>query len=106
MDLLSGKPWESDIDGSVHTSLVSFDHQLMETDVDPPFRFIFPSFLRNLVRIPYTGGRIWLKQHTGIPGRRSSDGGAPHWIPGTKREHPCSAPSRRIFTVSVFSEFG
>ena len=36
MDLLSGESWESDIDGSVHTSLVSFDHQLVKTDFDPP----------------------------------------------------------------------
>lgn len=37
MDFLSGEPWEPDIDDSVHTGLVSFDHQLVETDVDPPF---------------------------------------------------------------------
>jgi len=51
MDFPGGEPWKFDTDGSVHSSTVSCGHLALREDKSrfPPFRVVFPGFLRNLV---------------------------------------------------------
>jgi len=51
VDFLGGERWKFDTDGSVHSGIVSCDHLALYEDKSrfPLFRYIFPSFLRNLV---------------------------------------------------------